>query len=45
MAKSVHSGHRKRVRKDYLYNGLNEATPPHKVIEYILSLYSAKGHE
>ncbi len=36
MAKSVHSGHRKRVRKDYLYNGLNEATPPHKVIEYIL---------
>lgn len=36
MAESVHSGHRKRVRKEFLFMGLNEATPPHKVIEYIL---------
>lgn len=36
MAGSVHSGHRKRVRKEFLFMGLNEATPPHKVLEYIL---------
>ena len=36
MAESIHSGHRKRVRKEFLLMGLNEATPPHKIIEYIL---------
>lgn len=36
MAESIHSGHRKRVRKEFLFMGLNEATPPHKIIEYIL---------
>lgn len=36
MAESIHSGHRKRVRKEFLFAGLNEATPPHKVVEYIL---------
>ncbi len=38
MAKNgnIHGGHRSRVRDELRASGLNEATPPHKVIEYIL---------
>ena len=36
MAKSVHSGHRDRVRDEFLFKGISESTPPHKVVEYIL---------
>ena len=36
MEESVHSGHRERVRQDFLKNGFNEDTPPHKIIEMLL---------
>lgn len=35
-ADNVHGGHRDRVRNELRSAGLNESTPPHKVIEYIL---------
>lgn len=32
----LHKDHRKRVRAEFLANGFNEATPPHKVLEMLL---------
>lgn len=31
-----HKEHRDRVRKEFLENGFNDATPPHKIIEMLL---------
>lgn len=36
MGDSIHSGHRERVRREFLKNGFTEATPPHKIIEMLL---------
>ncbi|MGN0451350.1 MAG: RadC family protein, partial [Acutalibacteraceae bacterium] len=32
----IHDGHRERVKEEFLKNGFNESTPPHKVIEMLL---------
>ncbi len=34
--RNLHIGHRKRVKEEFLANGFNENTPPHKVLEYLL---------
>ena len=36
MSDNVHSGHRKRVRQEFLEHGFNEKTPPHKILEMLL---------
>ncbi len=36
MGKNPHAGHRKRMRKELLGNGINENTPPHKILEFLL---------
>lgn len=36
MAKSIHDGHRERMRKEIMNNGFNESTPPHKILEFLL---------
>lgn len=36
MEKGVHDGHRKRVKQEFLKNGFNESTPPHKILEMLL---------
>ncbi|MBO4693137.1 MAG: RadC family protein [Clostridia bacterium] len=36
MAQSIHDGHRERMRKEIMKNGLDENTPPHKVLEFLL---------
>lgn len=36
MGKDVHEGHRERVKREFLANGFNEKTPPHKIIEMLL---------
>lgn len=36
MANHSHEEHRKRVREEFLKVGINEATPPHKVLEMLL---------
>lgn len=36
MGEGIHDGHRERVKQEFLKNGFNESTPPHKVIEMLL---------
>ncbi len=36
MPKGLHDDHRKRVRKEFLANGFNSDTPPHKIVEMML---------
>lgn len=36
MSDNLHKGHRERVRKEFLENGFNEKTPPHKILEMLL---------
>lgn len=36
MGDGIHDGHRERVKEEFLKNGFNESTPPHKVIEMLL---------
>ena len=36
MEENVHSGHRERVRREFLKNGFDEDTPPHKIMEMLL---------
>ena len=36
MAENLHSGHRQRVRKEFLEHGIDENTPAHKVFELLL---------
>ncbi|MBO7520052.1 MAG: RadC family protein [Clostridia bacterium] len=36
MPESVHSGHRERMRKEIIRNGLDEYTPEHKIVEFLL---------
>lgn len=36
MADSIHDGHRQRMREEILKNGINESTPDHKVLEFLL---------
>lgn len=35
-SKNLHKDHRLRVRNEFLANGFNEKTPPHKVLEMLL---------
>ena len=44
MAKNPHDGHRKRLRAEFLKNPINDATPPHKVLEFLL-FYSIPRHD
>lgn len=32
----IHDGHRERMRKEIKNNGINEHTPPHKILEFLL---------
>lgn len=34
--KNLHDGHRNRMREEFLANGFDEKTPPHKVLEMLL---------
>jgi len=36
MTDNKHTGHRERVRKDFLENGFSETTPQHKILEMLL---------
>lgn len=36
MEKGVHDGHRKRLKEEFLANGFDENTPPHKILEMLL---------
>ena len=36
MPKSVHDGHRQRTREEFLRNGFDIDTPPHKMVEMLL---------
>lgn len=36
MGEGIHDGHRERVKQEFLKNGFNESTPPHKIVELIL---------
>lgn len=36
MEKGVHDGHRKRLKEEFLANGFDENTPPHKIMEMLL---------
>lgn len=36
MGKGIHDGHRERVKQEFLKNGFNENTPPHKILEMLL---------
>ncbi len=36
MSDNIHAGHRKRVRDDFLKNGFDHNTPPHKILEHLL---------
>ena len=36
MAENLHSGHRKRVRQEFLEHGIDENTPAHKIFELLL---------
>lgn len=36
MSQSIHDGHRERMRKEIMKNGLDETTPPHKALEFLL---------
>ena len=41
--KSIHDGHRERVRQEFLANGFNDATPPHKILEMLLFFGKPRG--
>lgn len=36
MADDIHKGHRARVKSEFLKNGFEENTPPHKILEFLL---------
>ncbi|MGN0493169.1 MAG: RadC family protein [Acutalibacteraceae bacterium] len=36
MGDGVHDGHRERVKQEFLKNGFDESTPPHKIMEMLL---------
>lgn len=36
MGDNIHSGHRERVRKEFLTSGFTDSTPPHKILEMLL---------
>ncbi|MBR5923673.1 MAG: RadC family protein [Clostridia bacterium] len=36
MAKSIHDGHRERLRNEIMNHGIDENTPPHKILEFLL---------
>ena len=36
MPENKHTGHRQRVRREFLENGFSETTPPHKILEMLL---------
>lgn len=36
MSKSIHDGHRERLRQEIIKNGFNESTPDHKILEFLL---------
>ena len=41
--KSVHDGHRERVRQEFLANGFTDSTPPHKILEMLLFFGKPRG--
>jgi len=43
VAKSVHDGHRERVRAEFRDGNFNEKTPPHKVLEALLFYSIPRG--
>lgn len=36
MSENLHKDHRERMRNEFLENGFNEETPPHKILEMLL---------
>lgn len=40
---SIHKGHRKRVKEEFLQYGFNENTPPHKILELLLFFCLPQG--
>lgn len=36
MKQNLHSNHRERVRNEFLKNGFDDSTPPHKILEMLL---------
>ena len=36
MQKSIHDGHRERLRQEIMKHGIDESTPPHKILEFLL---------
>ena len=43
MEESIHSGHRQRVKNEFLQNGFNAKTPQHKVLELLLFYCIPRG--
>ena len=43
MAESIHKGHRERVKKEFLENGYDKHTPPHKILETLLFFCLPQG--
>ena len=43
MAENIHKGHRERVKKEFLANGFNKNTPPHKILEALLFFCLPQG--
>lgn len=36
MGDNIHKGHRKRLKSEFINNGFDEKTPPHKILELLL---------
>ncbi len=36
MGDNIHEGHRQRLKREFLNNGIDEKTPPHKILELLL---------
>lgn len=43
METNLHKGHRKRVKEDFLRNGFDHHTPPHKILEMLLFFCVVQG--
>lgn len=43
MAGTIHTGHRARVKQEFLQNGFNDHTPPHKILEMLLFFCLPQG--
>ena len=36
MSDLIHDGHRERMRREIMNHGIDESTPPHKILEFLL---------